>query len=566
MVSERTLDQLISEYVDERIGRRQFLQRAAALGIGASAAAGILASPGVRAARTGTTAVGPTTHDQEVTVGGTFIEGYDRDFSPITTNNAAWIDPTHSALLEPLVRADPEGAMSPVLAEAWSADDEATEWRFTLRDGLRFHSGAVADPAAAKAAYDVFRGPTGQHPQWWGQVTDVSVDGQDLVVTNDRPYYTFLDAVVQQAFANIYNVATAEAAGDDYGVTVVDGTGPFTLAEFVPGSHVLVNRWDEYPGSIAPWFDNQGIAYLDAVRWVPLIEAANRANELLNGTVHAIKNPLPADLDALTSNPDLVVTESQESAALTFGLNFERTELGFDDVRVRQAISRAIDRQAIVDAILLGHATPTYGPFPTRYKWYEPGVEAFNQFDVAAAEALLDEAGWTRGSDGVRARDGQRLSFSITNMADAVRNQVGEAIVGMLSTIGIEARMNNLEAGAFFDALGQPELQAHFFQWLWMTPPNLLQVIADSRFAPAPNWQKANVPEFDAAVDGWQFARNEAEAEAAARQIQLVGAEMLPTLTIYSPNVVWANHRKVHGWIPTDTNLYPYYNDVWLEP
>jgi peptide/nickel transport system substrate-binding protein len=207
-----------------------------------------------------------------------------------------------------------------------------------------------------------------------------------------------------------------------------------------------------------------------------------------------------------------------------------------------------------------------YGPFPTKYKYYEPGVEAFNTFDVAAAEALLDEAGWARGDDGVRAKDGQRLSFSIVNQADAVRDQVGEAIVGMLAQIGVEATMSNLEAGAFFDTLGTPELQSFFFQWLWMSPPNLLQVIADSRFIPAPNWEKANVPDFDAAIDAWQFATNEAEAEAAARQIQMVGAEQLPTLTIYTPNVVWAHHKRVHGWMPTDTNLYPYYNDVWLEP
>jgi ABC-type transport system substrate-binding protein len=150
-------------------------------------------------------------------------------------------------------------------------------------------------------------------------------------------------------------------------------------------------------------------------------------------------------------------------------------------------------------------------------------------------------------------------------MTDAVRNQAGDAIVAMLADIGVEAKMSNLEAGAFFDGLGKPETQAFFFQWLWMSPPNLLQVITDSRFRPAPNWEKANVPEVDAAIDKWQFATSEAEAEAAAREIQLVIAENLPTLTIFTPNVIWAHSAKVHGWTPTDSNLYPYYNDVWME-
>ena len=572
MSDELRLNDLVADYMERRISRRGFMRRAVALGVGATSAAAILAACGDQASTEAPTSGGGTTAAPEATAspagpraGGTFIEGYDRDFVPITTNNAAWIDPVQEALLEPLVRPDPAGTMTSVLAEGFTSNADATEWRFKIRSGLKFHSGATCDPAAIVKAFDVFRGPTGQHPQWWTQVESVTAEGDEVVVKCSQPYYTFLDAVVRQEFANAYNVATAESAGDDYGVTVVDGTGPFTLAEFQPGSHVLANRFADYAGSVSPWFENKGPAYLDAVRWVPLLEAANRANELLSGNVNAIKRPLPADLEALKADAGVVVLQSQESAALTFGLNFERTELGFDDVRVRQAISHAINRQAIVDTILLGLGAATYGPFPTKYKWYESGVEQFNQYDTARAAALLDEAGWVLGSDGVREKGGQKLSFTINNLTDAVRNQVGDAIVAMLAEVGVEAAMSNVEAGAFFDNQGKPELQAFFFQWLWMSPPNLLQVIADSRFRPAPNWEKANVPEVDAAVDKWQFAANEQEAEAGARAIQLAVAEHVPTLTIFSPDVVWAHSTKVHGWVPTDTNLYPYYNDVWLD-
>jgi ABC-type transport system substrate-binding protein len=135
----------------------------------------------------------------------------------------------------------------------------------------------------------------------------------------------------------------------------------------------------------------------------------------------------------------------------------------------------------------------------------------------------------------------------------------------MLAKVGVEAKMSNLETGAFFTGLGKPELQAFFFQWLWMSPPNLVQVITDSSFIPAPNWEKAKVPEVDAAIAKWQCATSEADAQAAAREIQLVVAEKVPTLTIWTPNVVWVHNKKVHGWTPTDTNLYPYYNDVWLD-
>lgn len=582
MTDERKLDALVAEYVERRLTRRTFMKRAAAMGVMASSAAAILAAcgssspsgsgaPASQAAGSAAPAsqaagsAAPSAAAGTPKTGGTFIEGYDRDFSPITTNNAAWVDPTQEALLEPLVRHDPAGKITGVLAESWAGNADSTEWRFKVRAGLKFQSGAACDAAAIVAAFDVERGKTGQHPQWWTQVTGVKAVGGEVVITCNKPYFTFLDSVAVQEFANAYNVATATSAGKDYGVTVVDGTGPFKLAEFVPADHVLANKWADYTGNPNSWFDNKGVAYLDAVKWVSQKEAANRANDLISGNVHATKRPLPSDLDTLKSNADVVVLESQESSCLTFGLNFERTEFGFEDVNVRQAISQAIDRKAIVDTILLGHGTPTYGPFPTKYKWYESGVEQFNQFDTTKAGQLLDAAGWVAGSDGIRAKGGQRLSFEIVNFTDAVRNQVGDAIVGMLAEIGVEAKMKNVDGATFYSTLGDPKLQAFFFQWLWPSPPNLIQVICDSNFRPAPNWEKANIPEVDAAIDKWQFATSEADAQAAAREIQLVVAKMNPTLTVFSPNVVWAHSTKVHGWTPTDTNLYPYYNDVWLD-
>jgi len=70
---------------------------------------------------------------------------------------------------------------------------------------------------------------------------------------------------------------------------------------------------------------------------------------------------------------------------------------------------------------------------------------------------------------------------------------------------------------------------------------------------------------FKAAFDAWQTAANDEELEAAARQAQLIWAEKLPLIPIVTGNVIWANNKKVHGWMPTQTMLYPLYNDVWVE-
>ena len=80
-----------------------------------------------------------------------------------------------------------------------------------------------------------------------------------------------------------------------------------------------------------------------------------------------------------------------------------------------------------------------------------------------------------------------------------------------------------------------------------------------------PNWQRASIPALDSACGAWQQAPDEEALEVAAYEIQVRCAEHLPLLPLFSPAIVWGHHRRVHGWRPTPTNLYPFYGDVWLE-
>jgi peptide/nickel transport system substrate-binding protein len=537
------------------IDRRKLLARSAAVGVGLAVAGPLTPASAARAI---------TRLISAPRRGGTLIEGYDRDFSPITTITTAWLDPPHEALLEPLVRPDPRGIETPVLAERWTTNADRTLWRFKIRDGLKFHSGAPCTAASVVADFKAFAAPDAGLPFWWHRVSKViAKPGNVVEVHCNQTYGPIQQVLLQQEESNIMNLATVKKAGKDYGVTVVDGTGPFQLKSFVPNSHVEVTRWDGYAGSISPWFSNKGKAYLDGIRWVAIVEAANRANEILSRNVNAVKRPLFQDLGALQDDKDLVVIETQEPSALIFGLVHTHTELGFDDLRVRQAISHAVDRNALVKIALLGHGSPTYGPIPPSSPVYEKGVEKFNQFDTKLAGQLLDQAGWVMGSDGVRAKGGNKLEFTVLNWTDDTRNVVAQALTQMLKNVGINMSVSNLDPAAFFPALGKA--QAFLFQWLWSYPIAQQNTLADSRFRPIPNWAMANIPAVDHAFDAWFSSTTNPQLTRNAKKIQLVMAQQLPFLTLYAPNVIWAHTTKVHGWQPTTTNLYPYYNDVWVE-
>lgn len=541
------LQPALAEYAAGTISRRTFMFRASVIGIGVAASGSLLA------------ACAPTTSGQptgDPVSGGVFREGYNRDFTPPDPVLNAWADPSFNAFFEALVIRDPEGNLVPALADDFDSDD--TGWTFQLRDGLKFHSGAELTATIVKENFELFRDPaTGQNAIFWAPITEITVDGQTIKCVTDGPFGAFQETISTE-YSYIVNPAAREAAGDGWGSTTLDGTGPFELESFNPGDKVVATRWEEYPGTVVPYFTNKGKAYLDGIEWVAITQASQRAPEIETGNVDAIKNPPPQDIDRLKSNPDLVVQEFQELSNFFLSLNLSQVELGFDDVKVRQAISHAIDRESIVKSIFLSHAAATFGPIYPGYTFYDPGVEQFNQFDVEKSRSLFDEAGWKEGSDGIRAKGGKRLSFEIVNLTDTTENQVMQAVSQMLADVGVEMTVNSLQGAAFFPYLA-PTTVAFGFKWLWSSPVDVIEIFATA-------WQ----PETDSTSKShelytdWQVAATTNELKAAAQAYQSFHAEELLIIPIFTPNTVWVSRTNVVGWSPNQVNLYPFYNDVWL--
>src|ERR1700722_19038476 len=364
--SDESIDRVVADYMSGGLSRRGFLQRAGLLGLGAVATGSLLAacSSSSKSTSSGSAAATPT---GAPVVGGTFREGYDRDFTPPDPVQNAWADPDFNAFFEALIIRDPQGALVPMLAS--SSTSTATGWTFELRDGLTFQSGAPLTAAVVVQNFKLFADPkTGQNAIFWTPITSITSSGQTITCTTNGPFQAFQESVSTE-YSYILNPAARAAAGADWGSKVIDGTGPFKLDSYVPGSHVTGKRWDGYPGTVVPFFANKGKAYLDAVEWVPITQASQRAPEIETSNVDAVKNVPPQDIARLKSNNGLVVQEFQELSNFFLSLNRAHTELGFDDVRVRQAISQSIDRAGIVKSIFLGHAVPTYGPVMPGYKW-----------------------------------------------------------------------------------------------------------------------------------------------------------------------------------------------------
>ena len=492
--------------------------------------------------------------------GGVLREGYDYDFSRVDPATGAHVDPAWCAIYETATLADPDGRLGPMLAERWRCDPDGLAWRFRIRPDAVFHSGERCDAAAVRAAF-ALHGNAAESPVnafFWTAIDEIAAERDEVVIRLRHPF-AGLPALLRSWHSAIHNQRLRDELGERYGRPAADGTGPFALARWEPGRLMEVRRFERYPGAIVPWFRNGGPAYLDAVQWLPILSEDARAVALEEGEVDCVQNPSLFDVERLRSNPDLRVISFQQSSLAYLALDHETTRLGFHDVRVRRAISLAIDRDAIVARDLAGHGWSAHGPIPSASRWYTPEVERLGGFDPGRAESLLDEAGFARGTDGVR------LRFAALVLEDATVRRAAASLVEMLGRVGVELELRPVTGfEAFYGALGEhPE--AFVSKWFWPDPVDAIVGFVSSWSHAGPNWQRASIPAIDAACRAWQSAPDDEALAAAAQEIQRLSAEHLPLVPLFSPAAVWAHHRRVHGWRPTPTNLYPFYGDVSIE-
>ena len=554
------IDRIVDAYSTGNLSRRDFVQRGLALGLSMSAIAGLLAGAASAAGRV---------VEQTPKRGGTLKEGYDLDFSRMDPICANWYDPAYYALYQSIVNKDPKGRIVPDIATSWKFSGDRKTLTFKLRKGLKFHSGEPLAARSIKAVYDTIADPKGCSPlrSLMAPVAQtLAPNDTTLVLKFKQPYFNVFN-VVQTGYWAIVNTKTRTQVGPTkYGQKVIDGSGPFTFVDWVPGDHVSVKRWDDYPGSTVPYIKNKGKAYLDGIRWIAILEAAQRATQIENGEIDTLRGPNFPDVDRLKKNKNLHVTELKEWSGYIMGPNFKRTELGFDDLRVRTAMSHALDRKAISDKLLFGHALPMYGPVTSADANYTKAVEKYNQYDPAKANALLDAAGWKVGSGGIREKDGKKMSFKLTVQAESFNQQLGAVVQAQLKEIGMDVKVQALDRGTYFNELFAGKGDMWIFFYLWPVPIDVVSLFVNSANADGkgPNWSNAKIPEVDAALNKWLTAANAAQLKRGSQALQVAIAKHLPIIPIVNRLAFWVNRKNVHGYLVHQWNLYPHYNDVWL--
>jgi len=535
-----------------RSSRRSFRFpiRSAALGLAAALSASLAACGGE------TSRTGPSND--------LLIVGYDRE--PDTMNRYAThiLEDIEAGVVEGLVTNDEEMKIIPVLAvEIPTTEnggvvvrpDGGMDVTWKLRPGVKWHDGVSHTSADVKFTVDAINK---------GDWKPESVDGFDRISSVDTPdsltavvHYKEVYAPYQLQFVrgtlpkHVLEGRDLNTA-NDYNRAPL-GTGPYKVKEWKTGEYILLERAEGY------W---RGAEYpkIKQLLFRFLTNTTTRINLLKSGEVHMV---------ALVAWDKVRELESIASLRMNrvVGNGYEHVTLNqkhftpFADVKVRQALAHAVDRDLLVRTILDGQVEVVNGPIQPLSAAYEPKVPTYG-FDPARARTLLTEAGWVPGADSIRMKDGKRLAFTlITQSGFAIRENVSQALQQAFRDVGAEMTVKLLDGTTISSVWFAGDFDAMLHWWQMGADPELTLFFAGDRMPPAGrNINYVNDAELSSLLYRSDRTADVAQRNELLREAQRRIAALAPEIVLYNTAKVDAVPRSLKGFTGNPTNAGPFWN------
>ncbi|MGH8648039.1 MAG: ABC transporter substrate-binding protein [Burkholderiales bacterium] len=480
--------------------------------------------------------------DLSVALGGD-VTSMDPHFHNLTPNNNIG-----AHVFETLVAKDAGGRYQPALAESWRAVDDTT-WEFKLRKGVRFHDGSIF--TAADVVFSIDRVPNvpnspSPFTTYTKQVTEkIVVDPWTLRLKSAAPYPQM--PIDISTVLIVSSKAAAGATTDDFNTgKATVGTGPFKFVRWQKGDRIELARNDDYWGPKAPW---------DRVTFRIITSDPTRVASLLAGEVRAIENVPTNDLAKLSANKDLNIYRTVSVRLMYLHMDTARDKTPFatdkagkpldrnplKDLRVRRAMSKAINRQALVERIMEGAAVNTGQLMPEGFFGYVPTLKPEPQ-DLEGARKLLAEAGYP---------DGFGLTLHAPNNRYVNDEQIAQAIAQMLARIGIQTRVDAMPSSVYFSRGSKLEFSFMLVGWgaetMEASSPlkALLATFNKDKGTGASNRGRYSNPKLDAVLDQALATVDDSKRERLLQQATEIGMSDLGILPLYHQHNLWAARRGI---------------------
>lgn len=380
-------------------------------------------------------------------------------YNPIKASN---LNIGTTLIFDRLISQDADLSFHPWLAESWEEAADGMSWIFHLKKGVKFHNGEPFNAETIVKWLDLFKASENAYMTEAIQKVEV-VDDATVKFVMSRPEPNLLYNF-SSSYLSVIEPKSFVELGDNYGVTEVYGTGPFKLDTFTVGQETVLVRNDDYAWA-SPLAKNRGPAKIAKLTLREIAEDSTAFLELKSGGVDMLLG-VPTDfLSEVKAEGNLAVVTLPGQDVAYMPINV--TKEPFTDVRVREAAAKAINQKEILDSIYggVGEVANTFliSALP------ESKVEDKYRisYDPERSNSLLDEAGWAKGADGIRSKDGKPLKVSLWTQSDSSFRRLTEVIQAELKAVGIDSEITTFDSSAIRDQYksGTQQLAVRSYNW-----------------------------------------------------------------------------------------------------
>jgi peptide/nickel transport system substrate-binding protein len=375
-------------------------------------------------------------------------------------------------IMEPLIIRDHTGAIEAALATEWGPSaDNPNIWVFTLREGVTFHDGAAFDSEDVVFSMNRAMTPDSDYKELLASVKEVraagpytveiETNGPNPIMSNNLTNLFIMDKGWAEANGAV-KVQDYEGGEDTFAAKNANGTGPYKLVSREPDVKTVLAANENY------WGAGEFPLQVTAVEYTPIQNPATRVAALLSGEVDFIQDVPVQDLARVAGTNGLDVRTAPQNRVIFFGLNAGDADLANDnieganplaDVRVRRAMSMAINRDAIKQVVMRGQSDPAGMIAPPFVNGWDADMDGSSTTNIEGAKALMAEAGYG---------DGFSIQLDCPNDRYINDEAICQASVGMLAQIGIDVNLDAKPKAQHFPLLSN--LQTDFYMLGWGVP------------------------------------------------------------------------------------------------
>lgn len=471
-------------------------------------------------------------------------------------------------IMEPLVARDMAGALVPALATEWGpSETNPNVWSFTLREGVTFHDGASFDSEDVVFSLNRAMSEESNYREVLASVAEaravgpytveIVTKGPNPIMPNNLTNLLIIDKDWAETNGAV-KVQDYEGGESTHAARNANGTGPYMLVTREPDVRTVMDRFDGY------WGIGQFPMEVSRIEFTPIQNPATRVAALLSGEVDFIQDVPVQDLARVNGTDGLDVRTAPQNRVIFFGMNQGDDDLDndnvdganpFADVRVRQAMNMAINRDAIRQVVMRGQSQPAGVVLPPFVNGWTAELDQVPAVDIDAAKALMADAGYA---------DGFTIKLDCPNDRYINDEAICQAAVGMLAQIGVTVNLDAKPKAQHFPLINN--LESDFYMLGWGVPTYdseyIFNFLVHSRGDEYGSWNNTRYtnPELDQAIEALAGETNLDVRNASIAEIWAQVQEDVLYLPIHHQVLNWGMQSKVDTVVdPEDSPKFKYF-------